>query len=855
MEDSNIALALIKTETSNAQPVAKSDNTNADIVSSILNFKRFGRIPLGYTLESFSRLCSSYQIIDGQLYKGIRNPKRVIREKQEQHKILNDSHIDETIGAHKSAVDTANSIQERYFWKSVLKDAKDFVSSCDVCRHEHTAENEKVWFNLKLVIHGPYPTSSGELKHFLLIIDDISGWLVGKVVSNEHLSKQIALFLFSTMCSFGFAKCNLSMKQEALFQGIHDQFDVSLSQLQQKIPINFTAKELLVQENNIDTADNETSKSFSSFVASNYDAWENMTDLWLFQKRISDFKNAESQTGQTPFWAFFQRDPFQVDFRVSHTSKKRRKLKRSLLICRHCRQVFTSRISFRIHQKRHIEEARLEGIAPGEGHDDSDNDNGGVVESPPNQIEENPKQQTQPLGQKEDNIDPTIWEATKEAAVNAVQTLMKETRDERGKRGKYFKYSHELREQIAEYAQKFGTLVASEHFTQVLGNPVSESTIRNFVKNHLMFSPDLKEEIGKHAYQFGIDASFRLYRQKLSNHGLDLKKVMIKQLKDAFVAKHPDLPLEEEEVEDNDNSQPLPGSSTDAKDSEKQKFIFDPSLKIDIGRYAFHCGNTNAVHHFSTKLRFPMKESMVRQFKKSWMEKNGVDVMDASENQEKVLDLGVASSSDIPPASFSYDQTMEESQSAPLPLTVDRTQDCSKQINIKPVKLKRRQGTIKADKEGATSLVKRIDKRSKRGQYAIYAPELRAEIAKYASDHGNQETINHFRQKLNLNLPESTVRGLRDKYLSNPTLMDNTIDHGKRGRPMRLGKYDSMVQECIRQLVASGEKPTSFLVVATAKQVLLENDPDLLKDGGGSMLSMSWAKSFLKRMKLKSTNE
>ena len=50
---------------------------------------------------------------------------------------------------------------------------------------------------------------------------------------------------------------------------------------------------------------------------------------------------------------------------------------------------------------------------------------------------------------------------------------MSETKDERGKRGKYFKYSPELREQIAEYAQKHGSLEAANHFSNLLGSMIT----------------------------------------------------------------------------------------------------------------------------------------------------------------------------------------------------------------------------------------------------------------------------------------------------------------------------------------------------------------------------------------------
>ena len=67
-------------------------------------------------------------------------------------------------------------------------------------------------------------------------------------------------------------------------------------------------------------------------------------------------------------------------------------------------------------------------------------------------------------------------------------------------------------------------------------------------------------------------------------------------------------------------------------------------------------------------------------------------------------------------------------------------------------------------------------------------------------------------------VPESTVRGLRTQYLSKKNHRKNfdeipELNYGRRGRPMRLGKYDSVVQKCILELVASGEKPTSFMAV------------------------------------------
>ena len=142
----------------------------------------------------------------------------------------------------------------------------------------------------------------------------------------------------------------------------------------------------------------------------------------------------------------------------------------------------------------------------------------------------------------------------------------------------------------------------------------------------------------------------------------------------------------------------------------------------------------------------------------------------------------------------------------------------------------------------------------KRGNYASYSPEIRAEIGKIASLHGNLAAIEHFKKKLNIEIPESTIRGLKEKFINKKLAGEKevkSLGFAQRGRPMRLGKYDALVQECIEALSKEGEKLSSFLVITTAKQVLHQYEPSLLEENGGHIkLTPTWAKSFLKRMGL-----
>lgn len=812
MEESK-ALSLVKSDRAKC-PTPQIVDDEAFFIN-VLNFLQHRQIPTGESLESWSRQTSSYRVIDGVLHKGARNPKQVVIQAREKEEILVHFHVDKSTGLHKSAQDTANAIKDHFFWRTILPDSRSHVSKCDTCQ-DSNKEGSHCWSHLELAVHGPFPTSHGDLKNVVTLLDLTSGWIVASMASSvtEELVSCVSSLLFSSMCQYGFAQTSLVSFHDAVFQNVCQEFQRHCKSLLDECPQWCTTsfEQLLKLTDSPSDQSRETTESITAFVASHFDTWERLLDVWLFQRRTVPGRP------MTPFWSMFRREPIVAGAKTQIApygggSQKRRRLQNAMLHCRHCNQPFTSRVSFRIHQQRHLDEARREGAVNGE------------QEQPPLQVDDEAAGETGIVMQE---IEDDCHIPETEVTIGAVKSLMTETKDERCKRGKYFKYSTELREQIAQYAQEHGSLEASHHFSRLLGNPLSESTIRNFVKAAHMFSQSLKDEIGKHAYQFGIEASLKLYQSKMPK-GVDLRRPMIRRLKEMFLMKNPNLPLEED---DDEQDQDVSSAAS------RQKFVFEASLKDDIGRYAFHCGNTNAVHHFSTKLRFPMKESTVRSFKKSWMEKNGVEVMDPTTTRPDTT---------TKESLYDFERGLEESQSVPLPLTVGRNEDSLTGVNATPLKLKRRTAgkKLEAAKKGE-------QQRSKRGRYAMYDPSLRAEIANFARDHGNQETINHFRAKLNIEVPESTVRGLRDRLLAKSGSKKVTqLSQGRRGRPMRLGKYDGLVQKCIRQLVESGEKPTSFLAVATAKQVLMENDPQLLAENGGAVeLNTTWAKSFLRRMNL-----
>jgi hypothetical protein len=110
-------------------------------------------------------------------------------------------------------------------------------------------------------------------------------------------------------------------------------------------------------------------------------------------------------------------------------------------------------------------------------------------------------------------------------ALEGPETLLAATKDERTKRRKYVKYTSDLRDEIAEYAQKYGTFEASKHYAMTLGNPVTETTVRDFVE-----ACQLEEQVGGHAYLLGLDACLKVYSGEMQI-GVDLHRSMIQRMR------------------------------------------------------------------------------------------------------------------------------------------------------------------------------------------------------------------------------------------------------------------------------------------------------------------------------------
>ena len=137
-----------------------------------------------------------------------------------------------------------------------------------------------------------------------------------------------------------------------------------------------------------------------------------------------------------------------------------------------------------------------------------------------------------------------------------------------------------------------------------------------------------------------------------------------------------------------------------------------------------------------------------------------------------------------------------------------------------------------------------------------YTSAVRADIGKYACQHGTWAASAHFSRKLR---SKSTIHSIKLAYLKrlNEKGGDSSDDEiaelppKKRGRPLLLGKnMDEQLQLYLKKIRDQGGIVTASVAVAAARGIVMAVDRRQLTEFGGHIkLSREWAYSLLARMK------
>lgn len=146
--------------------------------------------------------------------------------------------------------------------------------------------------------------------------------------------------------------------------------------------------------------------------------------------------------------------------------------------------------------------------------------------------------------------------------------------------------------------------------------------MRNFVQAHHAFSSQTKAEIGRYAAECGIDAAKNLYASKLNK---SISTALVRKFRRMYLRITPASQLIHPRYYLYTNvGRPVKQivcfrfSVSQRKSASVVRYLFCTSVREEIGKYAALHGVQATVRHFSEKLQFPVKESTVRKFKKTF---------------------------------------------------------------------------------------------------------------------------------------------------------------------------------------------------------------------------------------------
>ena len=138
--------------------------------------------------------------------------------KHEVIDILKRSH-DDPLGGHFEIRKTYEKLKEKYYWKQIIENIKEYISSCDICqRYKGTEKGEelhpikvnRIFERIGIDIVGPLPETHRKNKYIIVAIEYLTKWPEAKLVK-KATSFEVAKFLYEEIiCKHGVPSSILS---------------------------------------------------------------------------------------------------------------------------------------------------------------------------------------------------------------------------------------------------------------------------------------------------------------------------------------------------------------------------------------------------------------------------------------------------------------------------------------------------------------------------------------------------------------------------------------------------------------------------------------------------------------------
>ncbi|CAD6952494.1 unnamed protein product [Tilletia caries] len=199
----------------------------------ILTFLKDGKKPPSASTyavnKAFLRKASRYFVVDDCLWRrgGIEGAGRlVVDDKEQQERLMRMAHEE---SGHKGVLTTARILEERYFWKKLLLDVREWIKTCDSCQRREKGHKEVEirptiapgpWQRIGLDITY-LPKALGQ-RYLVVARDDLSGWVEARALRHKS-SRSVARFLVKDVFTRHGLPIQVTTDQGTEFKGVVDE--------------------------------------------------------------------------------------------------------------------------------------------------------------------------------------------------------------------------------------------------------------------------------------------------------------------------------------------------------------------------------------------------------------------------------------------------------------------------------------------------------------------------------------------------------------------------------------------------------------------------------------------------------
>ena len=489
-------------------------------------------------------------------------------------------------------------------------------------------------------------------------------------------------------------------------------------------------------------------------ISEDYSKLELQTILNIFQfkHRIGSFcydahSNASSKNNAF-FSMFGKRSPFteEIDCEGQNRHRKighhassnlplvspiyeRRNIKSSRLECRHCGDIFTSRVSFKIHQKYHLDRAKERGIVEGQklSNQPSTND-------------------IQDVGDLDDDCD-----------VSEVQSMEDHSLQDDADYSKT-KKSILVKQTKPNNEHSKTKSTDSENHTKNISNTFNEAIGQNLLYNDV---EDLTQTRPNENRNDTITNEETNNEDAKTDHHHSNTNV---QTNDACFSL--DATVKESAIQ---NVKALLVATKGDRRKRGKYIKFDQNLRNEIASYAEKQGASKTAKVYSEKLAFDVSESSVRNFMKA--SSKILKQLNKCKNEigQSFHDFEAEGSNNKDQNSL---QSIEGDGGIHLAPTKDDSED-----NIDDDTMDKSYRFSQASQKSIDSEIVTSRRLHHNTTSRFTCDEyLKLEIGKFAFYHGNQSAISHYSSKLQHQMKESTVRKFKRLWMKKKRIPSQNIE-------------------------------------------------------------------------------